>query len=112
MGSTEWYLTEVVGSLTRNDEGARETIRVPRSVQGRPDAEVTVYRGMPGNALNRGDCVTLSRSYAEEYAGDGPYSGGSDSRVASFTARASELSFDGDSLYEFGYWGKPQKARS
>lgn len=107
----EWYLPEVIGSLERSDKGARETVQVLRSVQSKPNAEVTVYRGMPGNTLNEGDWVTLSKSYAEEYAGDGPYSGGSDSRVVSFTARASELSFDGDSLYEFGYWGKRQIAR-
>ena len=106
----EWYLPEIIGSVARSEKGAQETIAVLRSVQGNPDAPVTVYRGTPGDSLNRGDWVTLSRSYAEEYAGEGAYSDNPDSRVLSFTAKAGELSFDGDSLYEFGYWGKRQRA--
>ena len=95
----EYYLPD-----TRSADG-RETIRILKSVQGNPDAKVTVYRGTPGNSLNTGDWVTLSRGYAEIYAGDGAYSDNPNSKVISFEVRAGDLSFDGDSLFEFGYWG-------
>lgn len=107
----EWYFAEVIGSLARSEPGARETIATLKSIQGKPDAVLTIYRGAPSDDLNTGDWVTLSRSYAEIYAGDGPYSDNPSSRVNAFKAKASELTFSGDSLYEFGYWGKRQIAR-
>lgn len=94
----EWYLD----IQTRED---RRIVSILRKVQGDPDAVVTVYRGSPSDELNTGDWVTLSRGYAEDYA---DYEGG---KVSEFTARASEISFDGDDIREFGYWGKRQRAR-
>nr|DAV56292.1 MAG TPA: hypothetical protein [Caudoviricetes sp.] len=88
--------------------GGAESLNVMRSVQGRPDAIVTVYRGAPVGELNTGDWVTLSREYAEIYAGDGAYSDNPNSRVFEYKARAGDLSFDGDSLSEVGYWGESQ----
>lgn len=100
----EWY-------LTMDDDGAWETVRILRSIQGDPNATVTIYRGAPKGELNTGDWVTLSRSYAENYAGDGAYSDNPSSKVYSFKAKASELSFDGDDISEFGYWGARKRAR-
>lgn len=98
--------------LTMGDPGAMETVRVLRSIQGKPDAEVTIYRGSPRGELNTGDWVTLSRTYAEGYAGDSFWASRSGkAKVYSYKAKASELSFDGDDISEFGYWGKRQKAR-
>lgn len=98
--------------LTMSDAGARETVRILRDVQGRPDAEVTIYRGAPSPQLNTGDWVTLSRSYAEQYAGDGGYSDNPNSKVYTFKAKAGDLSFDGDDISEFGYWGRPLRKRA
>ena len=100
----EWY-------FSMDDDGAWETVRTLKAIQGSPDAEVTVYRGAPKGELNQGDWVTLSKSYAEIYAGDGMYSDNPDSKVYSFKAKASELSFDGDDISEFGYWGKRKVER-
>ena len=78
--------------------------------QGNPEMELTIYRGAPsGGQLNRGDWVTLSRAYAEEYAADGAHADNQNSKVYEYTAKAKELSFDGDSFYELGYWGDPIK---
>lgn len=101
----DWYLN------MDDERGAWETVRILRSVQGKPDAEVTVYRGAPKGELNQGDWVTLSKSYAELYAGDSAYSDNPDSKVYSFKAKASELPFDGDDISEFGCWGKRQVKR-
>lgn len=93
--------------LAMDDPGAWETVRTLRSIQGRPDAEVTIYRGAPsGGTLNQGDWVTLSRTYAKQYAEDAAYSDNTNSKVYSYKVRAGDLSFDGDDISEFGYWGK------
>lgn len=93
------------------DKDVKESVAILKRIQGDPEAEVTVYRGSPSDDLNRGDWVTLSRSYAEKYAGDGAYSDNPSSRVGSFKTKAKYLTWDGDSWLEFGYWGKKQKAR-
>ena len=81
-----------------------------KKAQSNPDMEVTIYRGAPsGGTLNTGDWVTLSKKYAEDYAGSGIYSDNSGSKVYSYKVKAKDLSFDGDSFYEFGYWGKKRK---
>lgn len=100
----EWY-------FSLDEIGARESLDVLRSIQGRPNADVTVYRGAPVGELNQGDWVSLSKTYANEYAGDSAYSDNPNSKVYSYKVKASELSFDGDDLSEFGYWGKRQKAK-
>ena len=92
-------------------EDVKETVAALRRIQGDPDAVVTIYRGAPGDYVNTGDWVTLSRSYAEEYTGGSFYSGGPDSRLLSIEAKASELTWSGDSWFEFGYWGKRKKSR-
>ncbi len=74
-----------------------------------PDAVVTIYRGAPSADLNTGDWVTLSEAYAKRYAEGGDY-GSTGSTVHSYQAKLSELSFDGDSIFEFGYWGPERKA--
>lgn len=101
------FLTHPDYYLDVSDAGAKETIRILRQIQGNPDAEVTIYRGAPsGGTLNQGDWVTLSESYALQYAGDSTYSDNANSKVYSYTVRAGDLSFDGDDIHEFGYWGK------
>lgn len=91
------------------DYGGSEVVKILKSIQGKPEAEVTIYRGAPSNGvLNQGDWVTLSKDYAMAYAYDGSYSDNSNSKVYAYKAKARDLSFDGDSIHEFGYWGKKQ----
>ena len=98
-----------------NRHNMHDVVATLRAMQGNPDMPVRVYRGAPSNGqLNTGDWVTLSLSYANQYAGKGMYSDNKNSRVYSYIVKAGELSFDGDSIFEFGYWGEtitvPQSA--
>lgn len=82
-------------------------IRLLKEAQNKPQTPITVYRGAPsGGVLNTGDWVSLSEKYARQYAYDGIYADSDNSKVYSYKVKACELSFDGDSIYEFGYWGK------
>ena len=65
-------------------------------LRGKPDAEVTIYRGVPADApdgINAGDWVTLSKSVAEWY---GP-------KVVEMKVKAKDITSWADSLLEFGY---------
>ena len=71
--------------------------------QGNPDAMITVYRGMPqgaGRQLERGNWVTLSRSYAEDHI-----DGEEGWHVVAHRVRLGDLWWAGDDLAEWGYWG-------
>lgn len=93
-----------------NFKGADQIIQTLRKAQNNPDMKVIIYRGAPsGGTLNQGDWVTLSKDYASDYAADGNYGDNANSKVYSYKVKAKELSFDGDSIYEFGYWGKKKK---
>lgn len=93
-----------------NFKGTAQTIAILKAAQKNPEMEVTIYRGAPsGGALHQGDWVTLNKAYAEDYAKGGNYSDNDNSKVYSYKVKAKELSFDGDSIYEFGYWGKSRK---
>ena len=105
----ERYIHLTKEELPEARKEARKVANILKNLQGKPDEEVTIYRGSPKGELNQGDWVTLSKEYASLYAADGIYSGSADSKVYSFTSKAKELSFDGDSIFEFGYWGSPQK---
>lgn len=90
----------------KNDSETKKMLRDLKLSQKNPNKKLTIYRGAPSNGeLNTGDWVTLSRTYAEKYAGNGEYSDSKDSKVYSYEVEAKDLSFDGDSIYEYGYWG-------
>jgi len=74
-------------------------------MQGNPDLEVTVYRGAPGSTLHTGDWVSLSKDYAICYTGNGINCEDPSSTLHSYRVKAKDLSFDGDSIFELGYWG-------
>ncbi len=91
-----------------DDPETRALLKVLKQAQNHPEMTITIYRGAPsGGVLNTGDWVSLSERYAEKYAFGGAYADDENSRVYSYEVKAKELSFDGDSLYEFGYWGAP-----
>lgn len=93
------------------DSSTYKSVQILKSLQGKPNKTVTVYRGAPKGELNQGDWVTLDKSYAKQYAGNGGYSDNPNSKVYSYKVKASELSWDGDSFMEFGYWGNNKKAK-
>lgn len=104
------FRPEMYYSDIRQYDG-KAVAEILRRIQGNPDMFVRIYRGAPSDGiLNTGDWVTLSRKYAEQYAGNGAYSSNPESKVYTYLAKASSLSFDGDSIYEFGYWGEAKNA--
>ena len=94
-----------------NFKGTEKVLALYKKMQGNPEMEVTIYRGSPsGGVLNTGDWVTLCEDYAKDYAAGGNYSDSPNSKVHAYTkVKAKELSFDGDSFYEMGYWGKQRR---
>ena len=71
------------------------------SIQGKPNAPVTIYRAVPESVdkINPGDWVTLSPTYAKEHLRSN-VSGG---KILSQVIPAKDLWFDGNSINEFGY---------
>lgn len=82
------------------DKREGEVLRILKSLRGNPDAEVTVYRGVPDDApdtINHGDWVTLSKKVAQDY---GP-------KVVAQKVKARDITSWADSLLEFGFF--PEK---
>lgn len=95
----EWYMdmTELYN---------RESLSALRKVRNNPDAEIKVYRATPGDSINPGDWVTLSKKYAEEHnlrQMDGK------GNVIEMTAKAKDVLFAGDDINEFGYFPETAK---
>lgn len=84
----------------------KQTLTALSIARGHPDAHVTVYRSMPANhfQLNRGDWVSLSENYAAE-SGLHPDDPSQDLPVREYIVRASQIWWDANSLFEFGYDG-------
>lgn len=96
----EWY-------FSMQESYNREGANIIQSIAGDPDAEVTIYRAVPGGVddINPGDWVTQVRSYAELH-GDSNLGGhrGEDFEILSRTVTAKELVWPGDSMVEFGWF--------
>jgi len=98
-----------------NDEygiAGQQSYRAISSVRGNPNAEVTIYRGVPNdpdiNTINRGDFVTLSPKYAELHAASGyGRSGDEPGKVISQKVKVKDIYWDGNDVNEFGYF--PEK---
>lgn len=94
-------------------EGRRmdaETIRILRTIRGKPDAQIEVFRGVPRGVtqINPNDWVTVNRQYAELHSlgnlGDTDGDGNPDEGVViSRKVRAGDLYTDGNSIHEFGW---------
>ena len=71
-----------------------------KSLRGKPDAEVTVYRGVPKDSpgqISPGDWVTLDKGVAKDYG----------EKVLEMKVKAKDVTSWADSLLEFGYY--PEK---
>lgn len=75
--------------------GEKTSLDILKKVRGNPDAEITIYRGVPEgvNSINKGDWVTLDQKMAEEYG-----------NVISKKVKAKDITTWPDSLVEFGYY--------
>jgi len=87
---------------TGMDVEDKESISVLMSIRNKPEAIVTIYRAVPHGItnINRGDWVTLSRSYAETHLSGNVQGGG---HIITMRVPAKDLWFDGNSINEFGY---------
>lgn len=83
------------------DAREQAVVKILKSLRGKPDAEVTIYRGVPDGVgkINPGDWVTLSKEAAEDYASQ--HKGG---RIVSMKVPAHHVTGWADSLLEFGYY--------
>ena len=74
-------------------------VKVLNGLRGKPNAEVTIYRGVPKDVdkLNPGDWVTLDRKSAQEYALR------VNGKVLSKKVPAKDVTASADSLLENGY---------
>ena len=86
---------------THYPKADKECFDAIHRMRGNPDAEVTVYRGVPSHVtdINPGDWVTPSRSYAEIHV-ESNVPGG---HVISRTVRAGDIYNDADSIAEWGW---------
>lgn len=101
----EWYAGDP------SSQWYRETVEVLRDLRGKPgDTPVKVYRAAPpeADAINPGDWVTLSPTYAREH-GYHPDDESQDWPVLEATVPASSVRWAGEDLSEFGYFpdGEP-----
>ena len=80
------------------------TVAALKRLRNNPDAEVTIYRGVPTDAkggITKGDWVTLDKSAAQEYAELKP---GQKGKVLAMKVKAKDVTTWPDSLLEFGYY--------
>lgn len=77
-----------------------------KALDGGPNTPITVYRAAPAGvtAINSGDWVTPSRTYAEIHAA-GNLPAGVEATIIVRTVKAKTLWWNGDSINEWGYAG-------
>ncbi len=88
------------------DEAHNETMNALKKVKDNPDGEITIYRATPGDTLNYGDWVTLSKSYAELHNKtqfDGK------ANILELKVKANDIQYAGDDICEFGYYPNQPK---
>ena len=86
-----------------------ESYNIIKSIRGKPDAEVTIYRGVPDEesikSINPGDFVTLSKKYAELHAAGGYGDGGQEAgKIISKKVKVKDIYWDQNDVNEFGYF--------
>jgi hypothetical protein len=75
--------------------GEQTSLNILKNVRGNPEAEITIYRGVPKGVktINEGDWVTLDPKMAAEYG-----------NVVSKKVKVKDITTWPDSLVEFGYY--------
>ena len=77
-----------------------ESFNLIQKLKGKPDAEVTIYRGVPKGIkdINEGNWVTLSKQYAKDH------SSRSSGDVIKKKVKVKDIFWDGNDVNEFGYF--------
>jgi hypothetical protein len=86
------------------DPRETKTVAALKRLRDNPDAEVTIYRGVPADAtggIAKGDWVTLDKDVAQDYANLKP---GQKGKVLTMKVKAKDVTTWPDSLLEFGYY--------
>lgn len=78
-----------------------ETMTQLRRAKGNKNAKIIIYRATTGNKINKGDWVTLSKSYAENHKKTWLNNKG---KVIEKEVKAKDIQFAGDDLAEWGYF--------
>lgn len=87
----------------QDDFESRKTIQLFRSLRGKPEAELTIYRAVPkgvSEVINPGDWVTPSKQYAELHAN---YFDETGAVILEKKVKAKEVYSEGNSIFEFGW---------
>lgn len=84
-----------------DQQSTQESIDVLRNVHGKPNAEITIYRATPGNRINPGDWIALSKRYAELH-NQSKFNG--KANILEMKVKAKDVQFAGDDINEFGYF--------
>lgn len=91
---------------SNNKEWLKETTEQLDKARNNPDAEITIYRATPGNKINEGDWVSLSKKYVEAH-NEGQLDG--KGNILEMKVPAKDVQFAGDTLEEWGYFPKKGK---
>ena len=81
-----------------------ETMAQLNAVRGNPNGEITIYRATPGNTINDGDWITLSKTYADLH---NQQQLGGKGNVLSQKVNVRDVQPSLDDLAEWGYY--PQR---
>ena len=81
-----------------NEKSSQESLEALKRVRGNPNAEVTIYRATPGDKINKGDWITLSKSYAE-WHNQSQFNG--KANVLEMRVKAKDIQYAGDDINEY-----------
>lgn len=95
----EYYL------VNGNNKVLEETKKALQNVKGKPNEMITIYRATPGNEINHGDWVTLSKSYAEDHNYSQLDGKGN---ILEKKVPVKDVQWAGDDLAEWGYFPKKE----
>jgi len=94
------------GGVRGGTKADKESFAIIKKAKNNPEMEVTVYRGVPKGItqINKGDWVTLSKTYAKDHASGGYGAMGDEAGIViSKKVKVKDIFSTGNDLNEFGY---------
>lgn len=99
----EYYL------VNSNKKVLEETKNALNIAKDKSNEMITIYRATPGNEINEGDWVTLSRSYAEDHNYSQLEGKGN---ILEKKVPVKDVQWAGDDLAEWGYFPKKENNKN